>query len=423
MYIIPFPTKKKNTSKLLINKLIIMPVSTRSRSKTKKKRKRINNNSSLNNTNTPIKVALPKSKKSKNKKNTKKKKKNSKGRMIKAAVKAIVGNGSSSSSSISDRGQLLFDLGRDLISATMICRPSKRNRSPYVADITLNEDGNRTAIAHVPNLDMGGKCVKSTEMLLTAARDRKGNLVGANTLGKYGTPKCEFHAKLIKVKEAENSTLNDGNGVFVGAHPSLGEKIAKSLLEKNLIKELPPIVDISTQVSNICNCDMRTDFVVTHEDGTRNVIEVKQVVDTDYNSETPPPNREKCVFFEKEKPYIRSGIFPWGNSKQKGPDGEKVVSARAIKHVRELTKIARGTVKDNEGKKLNATILFINNREDALQFRPNSDACPSFARYLKEAKDGGVNILCRRVIWGNDGDDIGKAFDGGNVDVKFFSSC
>eukprot|EP00943_MAST-04B_sp_MAST-4B-sp1_P002552 g2552.t1 len=318
----------------------------------------------------------------------------------------------------SSRGELLLDLGQDLVRATMICRPSRRNRSPYVADVEL--ESGRVAIAHVPNLDMGGKCVKSTEMLLTAARDRKGNLVGSNTLGKYGTPKCEFHAKLINVKEIENVSLNNGTGVYVGAHPSLGEKIAKSLLEKNLIKELPPITEISSQVTNICGCDMRTDFVVTHEDGTRNVIEVKQVVDTDYNSLTPP-DREKCVYFEKEKPYKRSGIFPWGNSKQKGPDGERVVSARAIKHVRELTKIAKGEVKDDEGKKLNATILFINNREDAIQFRPNDDACPSFAKYLKEAKDGGCNIICRRVIWGKDKDSIGKAFDGGTVDVKFYT--
>ena len=38
----------------------------------------------------------------------------------------------------------------------------------------------------------------------------------------------------------------------------------------------------------------------------------------------------------------RAGIFPWGGGNQKGPEGEKVVSARAIKHVRELTEIAQG---------------------------------------------------------------------------------
>ena len=32
----------------------------------------------------------------------------------------------------------LLDLGRDnLVRATMVCRPSKRNRSPYVADVRL----------------------------------------------------------------------------------------------------------------------------------------------------------------------------------------------------------------------------------------------------------------------------------------------
>lgn len=266
---------------------------------------------------------------------------------------------------------------------------------------------------------MGGKCVAGTEMLLKLARDRKGALVGPNALGKYGTPKCEFHTQLIRVHEPGNSHYNNGNGVFAGAHPSLGERIAQSLLEKNLLTELPPIKKVSTQVTNVCGCDMRTDFVLTHEDGSRSVMEVKQVVDTDYNSKSPPP-RDKCVYYQRAPgPYVRSGIFPWGNSKQKGPDGENVVSARAIKHVRELTRIAKGQAKEANGETLKASVLFINNREDALQFRPNDEACPSFARYLKEAADAGVHVLARRVIWGTTGEDIGKAFDGGSCKVNF----
>ena len=319
------------------------------------------------------------------------------------------------------RGELLLDLGRELVRATMDCRPSKRNRSPYVADVKILSEENRTAIAHVPNLDMGGKCVSGTEMLVKPARNRKGVLVGANTLGKYGTPKCEFHTQLIKVKECENVHLNKGNGVLVGAHPSLGEKIARSLLEKNLFSELTPITEVSSQVSNICGCDMRTDFVLTHSDGSRSVVEVKQVVDTDYNFQTPPPSRSKCVYFQKDrsKRYERCGIFPWGNSKQKGPEGEHVVSARAIKHVRELTKIAKGLATDEEGKKLKASVLFIVNREDALVFRANDEACPSFARYLKEASEAGVTVLARRIIWGTDDGEVGKAFDGGPCKVNY----
>lgn len=143
-----------------------------------------------------------------------------------------------------------------------------------------------------------------------------------------------------------------------------------------------------------------------------------------------------------------AGIFPWGRAKQKGPDGEKVVSTRAIKHLRELTRIQKGELLEEKGRplhkspkkkktlvprlhtsasvagagaegpgrvrgekgpkvqgskngktggkgkgkeggkvveegkeKLNACVLFILTREDALQFRANDEACPSFARY------------------------------------------
>ena len=275
---------------------------------------------------------------------------------------------------------------------------------------------------HVPNLDMGGKCVSGIEMLLKPARDRKGVLLGRNAVSKkYGTPKCEFHTQLIKVKESENSHLNGGNGVLVGAHPSLGEKLARALLEKNVFSELTPIEEVSSQVSNICGCNMRTDFVLTHSDGSRSVVEVKQVVDTDYDANGPPPSNSKCVYFQKDpsKRYVRCGIFPWGNSKQKGPDGEHVVSARAIKHVLELTKIAKGAAKDENGKKLKATVIFIVNREDALEFRANNEACPSFARYLKEASEAGVKVLARRIVWGTDEKDIGKAFDGGPCQVNY----
>ena len=86
---------------------------------------------------------------------------------------------------------LLLDLGKEnLVKATMICRPSKRNKSPYVADVLL--ESGREAIAHVPCLDMGGKCVHGAKLLLKVARDRKGVPVGPNQTGKYGTPKCEF---------------------------------------------------------------------------------------------------------------------------------------------------------------------------------------------------------------------------------------
>ena len=52
----------------------------------------------------------------------------------------------------------------------MLARPSLQNKSPYVGDVQL-EDGGRTAIAHMPSLDMGGKCVPGAKILLKPARE------------------------------------------------------------------------------------------------------------------------------------------------------------------------------------------------------------------------------------------------------------
>ena len=57
--------------------------------------------------------------------------------------------------------------------------------------------------------------------------DKSGAPIGADALGKYGTPKCEFVAQLLRCVEPENA---DVGGVWVGAHPSIGEKVADALL-------------------------------------------------------------------------------------------------------------------------------------------------------------------------------------------------
>jgi DNA-binding sugar fermentation-stimulating protein len=386
----------------------------------------------------------------------------------------------------------MLDLGRgNLVRATMVCRPSKRNRSPYVADVRLDGDG-REAIAHVPCLDMGGKCVKGAKLLLKVARDRKGVPVGASALGKYGTPKCEFITQLLwneereregappeperrakkKKKKKANATKRHKTArdihynTWVVAHPSLGEKIAESIVAAGLLGgALPKVESFQREVRNICGANMRTDFVLSHEDGTRSVMEVKTVVDTDVSKSTArarlaehddavrreeeehlrrqhqqqePPldvdpstkgNKTKMKKFKSKlkrpilfpsalsSPYVRAGIFPWGSCKQVGPDGEKVVSARAIKHVDELAKIARGDIKDENDEALGAAVLFVVGRQDAALFRPNVDGCASFARHLAAAKDAGVRVLAHRVVWG-DGDDIGKAFWGGELPVE-----
>ncbi|KAL3917883.1 MAG: hypothetical protein SGARI_007604 [Bacillariaceae sp.] len=261
---------------------------------------------------------------------------------------------------------------------------------------------------------MGGKCVSGAKLLMKPARDKKGNLVGKDAVNpKYGTPKCEFIAQLLRVDESDLGY----DPAWVGAHPSLGEKLAEKLVGQNLLgPSFPEVASFKREVRNVGGTDMRADFLVQHKDPNSRprILEVKTVVDTDYAVDAVPTNRTKCVFTSDVVPYKRTAIFPWGQGKQQGPEGEPVVSARAIKHVRELTRI----VKDDT-KNFDATILFVVIRHDAKAFRPNIDACPSFAKYLKEARDAGVQVLAKQVIWGEDEENLGNCFEGDLLDIDW----
>ncbi|KAJ1477949.1 hypothetical protein T484DRAFT_1669855 [Baffinella frigidus] len=334
---------------------------------------------------------------------------------------------------------LLLDLtlGTSLVRATLLRRPSERNRSPFVGDVQLC-DG-RVAIAHLPSMEMGGKCVAGAELLLKVATNQKGTPVGSEAVSpKYGTPKCEFIAQLLRVDEGAGE-------VWCGANPSLGERLAEEMIGgKHLDTYLSaPVLSYKREVKNIAGTGSRADFVLLHtssdnakaEDGAAHfsVLEVKTVVDTSPINAGATPQELRAT-------------FPWGRSKQKGPDGERVVSARAIKHVDELAALARGDrvawqedaeedgapptppgggrSKGSEedaslprtGARMGAVLLFVVTRGDAGAFSPNAEACPSFARHLARAKASGVDVQAHQVVWG-EGEDVGRAFYGGPVPV------
>ena len=213
----------------------------------------------------------------------------------------------------------------------------------------------------------------------------------------------------------------DNYKTWIVAHPRIGETLAETICAANLVNfEQGPVVSYEREVRKICDTNMRSDFVLTHENKRRTVMEVKTVVDTDFESRKE--GGPKIQFVSKASgPYRRSAIFPWGRSSQKGPDGEKVVSARAIKHVDELARIQTGELKScEEGKKgesLNSSIMFVCGRSDVKQFRPNADACPSFASHLKTAHEKGVQVFAHRIRWGVGSDDEGKAWWDGEIPV------
>lgn len=254
-------------------------------------------------------------------------------------------------------------------------------------------------------------------MLIKPAVNSKGEPVGANAVGTYGTPKCEFIIQLVRIKEPENKELG---GIWCAAHPNLGEKIAHKLLENGLVKELhSPATALQREVSGVAGCSMRADFVAEHKDSSKTVIEVKTVLNTDYNPATAP-TRKECVYLGTSEPYKRAGIFPWGRVGQLGPEGEQVVSARAIKHVDELASIAQGRRRGDTP--LHALMLFVAVRHDVNYMRINEESCSSFAQHAENAAADGVIFAAHRVRWG-EGRDIGRAFWDGPLKVQIPSKA
>merc|ERR1711994_667583 len=88
----------------------------------------------------------------------------------------------------SDVHKPLLSLGK-LYQGTVLRRPSKHNKSPYVADVKLDDGGNEV-IAHAPMLDLGGLIRPGTVVRMKESKpggktSHSIQLVGVNEFLQY----------------------------------------------------------------------------------------------------------------------------------------------------------------------------------------------------------------------------------------------
>ena len=375
-------------------------------------------------------------------------------------VKKDIVNDYSSSNNVSmetkrrDPSMLLLDLG-DLVKGELVKRPSSKIKSPYVADVKIFNNGNQEEIvqAHSPALDVGGLCS-----------------VGATVFMSKRPPGGKTsHAIELVLAPGPNGEKND-DYVLVGCHPNLGEKLAEEVLRKGLLqslgfgpatfksksakstspqKKVDRVLKNKNETMNQASSeslqlydneevgnflykqrtygDSRIDFELVEFENSeainRALIEVKNVVCSDYSAEFAPEKTgtNHCVIISNtdedtvgddssSRNYLRSGIFPWGRVGQTF-EGKKVVSERAIKHLRNLSKL-----KSEQGKSGNVqtVVLFIINRSDCEKMRACHEACPVFASELKTTSDQGTKVLSVRIHWTEEG----KAYFDGIVPVS-----
>lgn len=259
----------------------------------------------------------------------------------------------------------------ETVQGEIIKRPSQFCKTPYVADVIIDDEDASQIMGHSPSLGCCGLAEKGSTVIMTKVKDQK-------------KQKCSHTIQLAMHSEGNNN-------VIIGINPKLGETIAEQSLIQNCILNLTHVMSYHREVTVL---NSRFDFAGKDSTGKPFIMEIKNVPLADY---VDVPKKERKLYDSTivNKPFNEKiAYFPDGYRKK----STDVVSPRALKHIQELEHIAitsKGTVR---------TILcFIIQRDDVKQFQPsNIDLIYKDAVY--KAHKNGVEIKTIQVKWNSDGE-------------------
>ncbi len=247
-----------------------------------------------------------------------------------------------------------------LFKATVIKRPSKKIKSPFVADIQLDKDSS-IALGHTPSLGCCGLADQDSNVWVR-------HLDSPNT-------KCDYQIMLSELTTKKKKIL-------VGIAPKMAEQIALQALKSNLVSNL--YVDIIESEKKYLNS--RFDFCGTTKNGKSFICEVKNVPLADY-VDVCKKERKKMSF--SHLPYNQKiAYFPDGYRKKKADP----VSPRATKHVQELAQLKK------EDPHLRTILLFVIQREDVCSFQP-SRLDHTYLEAVRNAVKDGVELKTLQIVW------------------------
>jgi len=254
----------------------------------------------------------------------------------------------------------------NLVKGKVVKRPSATCKTPYVADVEL-EDGS-IVLAHTTSLGCGGLVNAGSNVLMTKV-DKVKNV-------------CKFKVILSIVEER-------GNIQYIGTDTSLPEQIVKKCLENNLIKSLSYIKSLKSQTTFM---NSRFDFAGIDENDNEFILEVKH---------TPKADYVDCL--EKDRKKMDLSCYDYNNKISYFPDGHRkkvkdTISPRALKHINELSEI-----KKNSNKR--TIICYVIQRTDVSSFQP-SNIDPIYKEAVINAVKNGVQVLPIVIKWTKDGECI-----------------
>jgi DNA-binding sugar fermentation-stimulating protein len=265
----------------------------------------------------------------------------------------------------------------NLVPGTVTKRPSKIIKSPYVADVNIN---NSEFLAHTAALGCCGLCDTGASILLAPLNNSK-----KSKKNKEDAVKCVYSAQLSVISEK-------GNELIVGIHPKLAEQLVENCLIKNYLSILQNCKKYrrETVIFVEDKVDSRFDFTGMDKNNIPFIMEVKNVPLADYEDLCSKDRKKMCY---DERPYdSKVAYFPDGYRKKT----TDTVSPRALKHIRELTLIKKESI-------TRCIMCYVIQRTDVDRFQP-SIIDPEYRQAFKEAVEAGVEIITLVVKWTRDGE-------------------
>jgi DNA-binding sugar fermentation-stimulating protein len=260
--------------------------------------------------------------------------------------------------------QIIYKL-ENIIEANIIKRPSKYIKSPYVADITI-DNSDKTYLAHTPSLGCCGLCETDSKIIVVKKQPNKTNKIPMNKAGLQ----CEY---TVYCSKQWSKQMN--KWVIIGIYPKLAEEIVENCLQQNLLQSLNNIKSYrrETVIQMGSDVDSRFDFTGIDYNGIPFIMEVKNVPLVKENSEL-------------------ISYFPDGYKKT--PTGP--VSERALKHINELSLISEKS--KNNNKQIRCIMCYVIQRDDSVGFQP-SEKDPYYKEAFYNAIEKGVEILIIQIKW------------------------
>lgn len=255
----------------------------------------------------------------------------------------------------------------NLVEGKVVKRPSAFIKTPYVADIALDE-GSRSILGHTASLGCCGLADAGASVLMAKIEQKQDE----------GGLRCEYRVYLSLI---HSELEKEQREIIVGIYPKLAEDLTEKALNLNLLSRLQNIQCYKREtVIYVPNTiDSRFDFAGIDENGTSFLLEVKTV----------PLAKPKEHDTTGE---TKTAYFPDGYRKKKGD----VVSPRALKHINELAYIRQHS-------NTRCIMCYVIQRTDVDGFEISKED-PIYRDAFQNAMKVGVEIITMLVKWNRKGE-------------------